>query len=60
MTTAAEQTVKDRLVVACCGCGRPVDLPAHARLLDAQPTRITYLSTCPNCKLTHKIEVTRA
>lgn len=50
---------KDRMVIVCCGCGEQTDLPAVTKLVDAQPTCITYRATCA-CGFTHTIRVTRS
>lgn len=48
---------KDKMWIACCGCGKTVCLPETTVLVSSKP--IVYKSTCPHCGFEHRIPIMR-
>lgn len=48
---------KDRMWIACCGCGRAIHLPETTMLVSSKP--IVYKSICPHCGFEHRIPIIR-
>ncbi|GAH40474.1 unnamed protein product [marine sediment metagenome] len=51
-----KKSKKDKMWVACCGCGKAVNIPETTIWFQDLKT---WISVCPFCGFKHKIQITK-